>query len=396
MKKLNSALLAIILSFLLVPAVNANANTLNEVKFYVGNYYYGTVPKNLATMKNIQEITNALDAYSIYMTKIEYELFKAILGTEASADAPIAISGTPLAAPTPSHVSSDMLYGNTGYMKITTFPTNLGNSVEQHWRKLQQQGATSLIIDLRDNGGGFVESAEQLTGFFQGAPNAYYVMRRMGSEMVPVIPANSRFPKDTYLLVNRKSASASEMVAIAVKDQKVATLVGETTRGKGTIQSIFELNDGGALKMTTAQFTGPSGTIVNQIGIQPHIEAPNGMELNAAHRRIMENTLAKQAITKIASPTSIRPTEPIQLQLPHKMNLQGPYASHKVEVVKLASRTTIPVAVEYGEDNQMLTLKPKQQLEAGSEYLVIIEPTLKRLNGKIVKTGIYTTITVKK
>src|SRR5690606_6672358 len=145
---------------------------------------------------------------------------------------------------------SKMLHGNIGYIKINTFSTNMDKVVTKHYSDLKKQGVDKLIIDLRYNGGGYVESAEQFLGHCEGVKTAYEMKTREGTTTVKPMQSKIKFPKQTYVLVNRYSASASEIVAASLQDQNAAIIVGEKTKGKGTIQSFFEFEDGAALKLT--------------------------------------------------------------------------------------------------------------------------------------------------
>lgn len=392
MKKVQAVLLALIFSFFFIPI--AQADTLSDIKQYVAQYYYGPVPQNLQSMTTIEQVTGALDSHSFYMTRSEYILFKRLMGNEISVFEPMRISGTVVENGIPSHVQSTMLYGQTGYIRISTFPVNLGQSIAAHWTKLQQEGAQRLIIDLRNNGGGYVQSAEELIGFFDGAKMAYHLKTRTTNERVPSIPATLTFPKETYVLQNINSASASEMVAAAAKDQRVATIVGSTSRGKGSIQSIFELQDGGALKMTTGHFTGPNGTLVNQIGIQPDIQAPAGQELHHLHRSLIINQLKRQHAQK-NNPQTIQPAAPIRLELPSTMNPNSPYASYEMELIRIGGESTTITIPEEAE-GATLEILPPSTLERGGQYILTVQPTIRRLNGKPVKTGAYTEVTIEK
>ena len=259
MKKMKIVLLTIMTLFLFTPIAQASG-VLEDVKFFVDTYYYGDMPENLHTMKTVDEVVNSLDEYSRYMSAEEYRTY---LGAVA------ATKPAPILHP----IQSSMLYGGIGYIKVTTFSADLGKQIETHWAKLKKAGATGLIIDLRYNGGGYVESAEQLLGFYQGVTDAYYLKTREGNKMIKPIPTKIKFPKQSYVLVNRYSASASEIVAASLIDQQAATIVGETTKGKGTVQSFFEFDNGGALKLTIGQFTGPKGELSTKKAYNPILKS---------------------------------------------------------------------------------------------------------------------------
>lgn len=278
MKKLQRAFLTILILTLYTPL--AQADNLDDVKYFVDTYYYGDIPENLYSLTSIDDIIHTLDVYSHYLPADEYQSHLAAVGTDKYI--PTAnIASTTKASKTQKQpaVTSSMLHENIGYLKIAIFAADLDQKVHDHWLALQQTGATELIIDLRYNGGGYIESAEQLLGYFPGVTDAYQLTTREGSRMIKPIATNIKFPQQTYVLVNRYSASASEIVAVALKDQQGATIIGETTKGKGTIQSILPLEDGGALKLTIGEFTGPKGTKVHTKGITPTIQTEPNKEL---------------------------------------------------------------------------------------------------------------------
>lgn len=283
MKKIHIACLTILI--LALNTAPVQADTIDDIQYFVDSYYYGDIPENLHTLTSIDEIIHTLDVYSRYLPADEYQSHTA----GGAKDKPTAnVASTTKTSQTQSAVTSSMLRDNIGYLKIATFTADLDKKVHDHWLALQQAGATELIIDLRYNGGGYVESAEQLLGYFPGVTEAYQLSTREGSRMIKPVATNIKFPQQTYVLVNRYSASASEMVAVALKDQQAATIVGETTKGKGTIQSILPLKSGGALKLTIGEFTGPKGTKVHKKGVTPTIQTEPNKELSTIYNLLIK------------------------------------------------------------------------------------------------------------
>ncbi|MBY0358566.1 MAG: hypothetical protein K2W82_11240 [Candidatus Obscuribacterales bacterium] len=187
-------------------------------------------------------------------------------------------------------VSSKMLSGNIGYIKITTFSSyNTADEVEAALKSLS--GADAYVIDLRDNYGGFVDQAFQIFSLFvdQGkftvlkghySGTAYVEERNVrkndletivnGSTSTATRRANLAGKKPVTILVNANSASASEMLSGAFKDNNRATIVGTITYGKGIAQVTFNLTNGGAVQVTYASYYFPSGTSIHQKGLTPH------------------------------------------------------------------------------------------------------------------------------
>lgn len=386
MKQTLFALVAVFAWLYVTPATEAA--TLDEVKEIVELYYYGEQPTNLHKARNVTEVVRQLDEYSVYMTPAEYTDY---LNQYASAKAPAQVAA--VAAPyNLDNVQSHMMYGNVGYLKIKTFSAHLLDDVNNHWSQLKSQGAEKLVLDLRFNGGGYVESAEQLLGFFPKVREAYQLQTREGTQVGKVIPAKNKFPADTYVLVNRYSASASEIVAVSLKDQSAANVVGETTKGKGSVQSLFELENGGALKLTTGHYTGPKGTPVQHKGVNPNISMKPGTEQSGMHKRIVTSDLISQGYKFVKGPTGVPQSKVFNVEFTQKMNFGPAKDFNKMELVKFGS-VSIQTTKKASNDKTM-TIQPAKPMALGAEYMLIVHPGIKGVNGLNVVNGTYTPYTV--
>ena len=157
-----------------------------------------------------------------------------------------------------------------GIITITRFDSETGDLAKNAARSLIKDGATSVILDLRDNGGGYVSSAVDVAGLW--LENKTVVTERVGDKIKETLKSgNSAILKDipTVVLVNGGSASASEIVAGALQDYGVAKLVGTQTFGKGSVQELITLSDGSTLKVTVARWYTPDGNNINEDGITP-------------------------------------------------------------------------------------------------------------------------------
>ena len=386
MKQILFAATAVFAWLCLTPTTEAA--TLDEVKEIVELYYYGEKPKNLAGARNVTEVVRQLDEYSVYMTPAEYDEY---INQYASAGAPTQVAS--LAAPyNMNNVQSHMMYGDIGYMKIKTFSAHLLDDVNRHWSNLKSRGAKKLVLDLRFNGGGYVESAEQLLGFFPRVKDGYKLLTREGTQTGEVIPAKNKFPQDTYVLVNRYSASASEIVAVSLKDQSAANIVGETTKGKGSVQSLFELENGGALKLTTGHYTGPKGTPVQHKGVEPNISMKPGTEQSGMHKRLITSDLVAQGYKFIKGPTGVPQSKVFNVEFTQKMHFGPAKDFNKMELVKFGS-VSIQTAKKAASDKTM-TIQPAKPMALGAEYMLIVHPGIKGANGLNVVNGTYTPYTV--
>ena len=170
-----------------------------------------------------------------------------------------------------------LLESNIGYVRITQFNEPTADEFEKALAKLEGLGMDSLIIDLRNNPGGLLESANKIAGKF--VPAGQLIVSTEGRDPQNKLVYKSEYGKKRLsypivLLVNNGSASGSEIVAGALQDLKRAVLVGETTFGKGSVQSIIGLADGSALRLTTAKYYTPSHKVIHEHGVTPDISVP--------------------------------------------------------------------------------------------------------------------------
>ena len=165
--------------------------------------------------------------------------------------------------------------GNVGYLRITNFGAKTPEEVENALRDLISEGAESLIIDLRNNAGGLLDSAIKVADLFV-SEGVITVLEQRGELPTEfrADPTRKKYEIPLVLLVNRKSASASEVVAGALKDHGLATVVGETTFGKGVVEQVQAIGDGEVgLALTIGKYLTPSGHDLNGEGIAPDVSA---------------------------------------------------------------------------------------------------------------------------
>ena len=184
-----------------------------------------------------------------------------------------------------------MLENNIGYVRITQFNEPTADEFEKALTKLEGLGMDALVIDLRNNPGGLLESARKVT---EGRDPANKLVYK--SEY-----GKKRLSYPIVLLVNNGSASGSEIVAGALQDLKRAVLVGETTFGKGSVQSIIGLADGSAVRLTTAKYYTPSHKVIHEHGVTPDIIVPISEEdeRKLAEQRIRANLPAEEGQEKV-------------------------------------------------------------------------------------------------
>ena len=178
-----------------------------------------------------------------------------------------------------SKILDQSITGNfkIGYLRITQFNEPTAQELDQKLNELQAKGMQALIVDLRYNPGGLLTSAVDVCGLFLPPKTmVVYTEGRDASQRREYDTAKNEKQRSNFpmvLLVNSGSASGSEIVAGALKDLNRAILVGETTFGKGSVQSVIQLPDGSALRLTTAKYYTPSKQVIHEKGITPNIKA---------------------------------------------------------------------------------------------------------------------------
>jgi len=178
-------------------------------------------------------------------------------------------------------VESKVLNNNIGYIEFSSFDEQTAEDFKLEYEKLKKQGIKSLIIDLRNNGGGIVSEALEIADYMtdKGSVLLYEVDKNNNEKIIksendPIIKV------PIVILTNENTASSSEILAGALKDLGKAKIVGNKTYGKGVIQQILTLPDGSGLKITTEKYLTPNKTEINKIGIEPDekVELPEIVE----------------------------------------------------------------------------------------------------------------------
>ena len=172
-------------------------------------------------------------------------------------------------------VKSEVLEDDIGYIRLTSFNDNSSDQIEKQIKKLKKnESLNSYILDLRNNPGGLLSQAIKISDFFLDNGEIVSTKSRKASENRKWFAKKGDLTngKKLIVLINYGSASASEIVAGALKDHKRAILLGENSYGKGSVQSIIPLKNKGAIRLTVAKYYLPSGKSISEVGVSPDIE----------------------------------------------------------------------------------------------------------------------------
>jgi len=211
--------------------------------------------------------------------------------------------GSPLPAPleivraevTPPEVVSRMLPGDVGYVALRTFGATAGDEVRDAVGALEAKGAKALVFDLRGNGGGYETSAVRVASVFIAKGPVVSNISKQGKRLVANATGKALPARPLVVLIDHDSASGSELVAAALQDSHVATLVGVRSFGKGVAQEMFPLPDGSAMKLTTSRYYTPAGRDIDHVGLTPDVvveQSPGSQTGVVGHDPQLDRALA--------------------------------------------------------------------------------------------------------
>ena len=165
-----------------------------------------------------------------------------------------------------------------GYIYLSTFSENAGTQVKEALKKLDEENIDSLIFDVRSNTGGYLTSVTEILNMFLKKGHLMYSLEEKDKKKMYYDTTKEEYDKDVVVLVDRKTASASEILASSLKESYGATIVGTTSYGKGKVQSTYKLSKDTMLKYTTAKWYTPNGNSIDEVGITPGIYVTLGKE----------------------------------------------------------------------------------------------------------------------
>ena len=173
------------------------------------------------------------------------------------------------------HINNKVLDNSIGYIRIDSFDEGSYDEFIQNYNELKEKNIKSLIIDLRNNGGGIVEEATNIADLFIEKEKTILITKSKGKEeQLTTSEKDKQIDIPVVILVNGRTASASEILTVSVKENNkdTVTIVGTKTYGKGVIQSIFTLKDKSGVKLTTEEYFSPNHNSINKVGITPDVE----------------------------------------------------------------------------------------------------------------------------
>ena len=229
--------------------------------------YIVKVDDEEVTGENITEATNKMKGEEGTKVKIQ------ILRDDQTIDMEVERKNVKI-----NHVESEVLEDNIGYLKISAFDEGCSEEFEQKLQDLQNKNIKSLIIDLRNNGGGIVDESLAIADLFTDKDVTLLITKdKEGNEEIRKSQSEKKVDLPVIVLTNENTASASELLVGVLKDYNIAKSVGTVTFGKGVIQELLTLPDESGLKITTNEYYTPKGSKINKIGIEPDekVELPD-------------------------------------------------------------------------------------------------------------------------
>ena len=195
-------------------------------------------------------------------------------------------------------IKTKVINDNIGYMNLSTFDEKCSKEFLKQYKLLEEKKIKALIIDLRNNGGGIVDGALEIADYILEKEQTILITKnKNGDEEIEKSKNDPEIKVPIVILTNKNTASASEILAAALKENNKATIVGEPTYGKGVIQELITLSTGAGLKITTEEYYTPNRNKINKVGIQPDYEVKLPEEVkNLYSIEEQEDTQLKKAV----------------------------------------------------------------------------------------------------
>lgn len=196
-------------------------------------------------------------------------------------------------------IGYEMKENNIGYIQISKFSRPLTSQMENALKELEANGMEKLIIDLRNNTGGYLDSAETTASLFLKKGKLIYSLEDKKSKEDYYDQTETSRDYPIVVLINNNSASSAEILAAALKDSYGAVLVGQTSYGKGKVQQTYDMEDGSMAKFTSARWLRPTGDCIDKKGIKPDFEVAQTTQTNENGEEIIIDTQLVKALEVI-------------------------------------------------------------------------------------------------
>lgn len=198
-------------------------------------------------------------------------------------------------------IAYGMQENNIGYIQISKFSRPLTSQMETALKELEANGMEKLIIDLRNNTGGYLDSAETTASLFLKKGKLIYSLedKKSKEDYYDQTETSRNYP--IVVLINNNSASSAEILAAALKDSYGAVLVGQTSYGKGKVQQTYDMQDGSMAKFTSAKWLRPTGDCIDKKGIKPDFEVEQTTQTNENGEEIIIDTQLVKALEVIGA-----------------------------------------------------------------------------------------------
>lgn len=194
-------------------------------------------------------------------------------------------------------ISAEIIESNNkkvGYIYIGTFSNTVAKQIEEQLKEFKEEKINSLIIDVRDNSGGYLTAAKDVASLFLKKGSAIYSLEGKSATEDFVDETDAYEEYKMMILINKNSASASEILAAAMRDSYGAQLIGEKSYGKGKVQQTLSLNDGSMVKYTSAKWLTPLGECIDEIGLIPEFNIENEYIYDDEEQTILKEVIDKQ------------------------------------------------------------------------------------------------------
>ncbi|WP_235960828.1 S41 family peptidase [Paenibacillus silvestris] len=262
---------------------------IDEKGVYLSEVFAGSAAEIAGLQRD--DYVRAIDGVPASTTSID-EVRNKIIGVEGSkvkvtaarGDKELTVELTRKGVNVPEVYSSSFTNG-VGYIQITDFSSDADEDFDKQLAALQAKGLKSLILDVRNNPGGLVDTAQNIAKHFVKDGVLIHTRDRNGVDDPVLIQGGSELSIPVYILANENSASASEVLSGALQDYNVAKVIGMQTYGKGSVQQLYALDNDTALKVTIEEYLTPNKRKVNKVGITPDmkVDGPAAQFITALH-----------------------------------------------------------------------------------------------------------------